>query len=179
MPRRWLVEVSSFAAGSEGGQALAAGAGVGGGQSPGLRRVPSSSCPTMSRLGRDGSSKLARNMTEVVGQRERAQRLAVRAAPERAPPGALYKNRFQTEEQRITRVIAEVKSLAQACRSRPAEHQLPGRGDRELRVAQAFDRLRGRRTYSALRRFINFLELTDSFVILEELRPSENYDAHQ
>ena len=28
-------------------------------------------------------------------------------------------------------------------------------------------------TYLALRRFINFLELTDSFVTLEEIRPSE------
>jgi len=114
---------------------------------------------------------------QLVGQRERAEALAVRAANNQRRLERLYKNRFKTEEQRITKVIAEVKSLAQRAGLDPPRINYPDEAIESYGLLKRSIVFGVDGTYSALRRFINFLELTDSFITLEELRPSENYDA--
>lgn len=117
------------------------------------------------------------NYDLVVGQRERAERMAVRADRNERRLERLYKNRFKTEEQRITKVIAEVKSLAKRAGLDPPRINYPDEAIESYGLLKRSIVFGVDGSYSSLRRFINFLELTDSFVILEELRPSENYDA--
>lgn len=114
----------------------------------------------------------------VLGQRERAERMATLAERNERRLERLYKNRFRTEEQRITKVIAEVKSLAKRAGLDPLRINYPDEAIESYGLLKRSIVFGVDGTYSALRRFINFLELTDSFVTLEELRPNENYDAN-
>ena len=79
----------------------------------------------------------------------------------------LYEDYFSTEEKRVTAMIREAKSLARQAGLRPTAVSYP---KQEL----PFGRLTQRRmvfpvegTYSQLRTFMNFLELTDHFLTLE------------
>lgn len=112
-------------------------------------------------------------------QRQRAEAMAAKAERNQRQLTAMYKNRLRTEEQRITKVIAEVKSLAERAGLDPPRINYPdepieSHGLLKRSIVFGVDG-----TYLALRRFINFLELTDSFVTLEELRPGETYDAQR
>lgn len=114
---------------------------------------------------------------EIVAQRQQAETMAKRAERNERRLVRLYTNRFQTEEARITKMIAEVKNLAQRAGLDPPrisypEQEIESYGLRKRSIVFSVDG-----TYPALRRFVNFLELTDSFITLEELRPNENYNA--
>lgn len=117
------------------------------------------------------------DFARVADQSQRAEELATRAARNQRRLERVYKNRFQTEEQRITKVIAEVKSLAQRAGLDPPRINYPDEAIESYGLLKRSIVFGVEGTYSSLRRFINFLELTDSFITLEELRPSEKYDA--
>jgi hypothetical protein len=123
---------------------------------------------------RDSRVRRARASHEqLAAERERAEDLARRAERTQIRLERLYGSRFKTQEQRITKVIAEVKELAVRAGLDPPTIHYPDEPIRSYGLVKRSIVFGVDGTYLALRRFINFLELTDSFVTLEEIRPSE------
>ena len=103
----------------------------------------------------------------------RAQALVRRAQRNQRRLEKLYAERFKTEEQRVTKVIAEVKELAERAGLDPPRINYPEEAIASYGLLKRSIVFGVDGTYAALRRFINFLELTESFIILDEIRPSE------
>lgn len=82
----------------------------------------------------------------------------------------LYSDVLATERQRLTRMIAEVKDLARRSGLEPSDISYPEEsyGDFGLRKRSIVFSVGG--SYLALRRFANLLELSDSFLMLDEVR---------
>lgn len=80
----------------------------------------------------------------------------------------LYADHFQTEDQRFTRAITEVKRLARNAGLAPTSFSYPNseEGPGLIRRSINFG-VDG--TYRQLRTFINFLELSDQFLTLESI----------
>lgn len=81
----------------------------------------------------------------------------------------LYDERFSTRSQRLTRVTAEIKQLARTAGLNPLaitypEEEIEAYGLVKRSFSFAVDG-----TYLELRKFINLLELSDSFLTLEEV----------
>ncbi|HVR27976.1 MAG TPA: hypothetical protein VMS86_00455 [Thermoanaerobaculia bacterium] len=86
----------------------------------------------------------------------------------------LYRERFSTQEERLTELITEVKRLAQRAGLEPQAISYPEESIDEyglVRMSLVFG-VEG--TYAQLRTLINLLELSDLFLVLERvgLRPS-------
>ena len=121
---------------------------------------------------RDGQvSRASADYQELAAQRKRAQELAVRAQSNQDRLVRLYANRLKTEEQRITKVIAEVKALARQAGLDPATIQYPDDPLTEYGLTKRSIVFGVDGSYLSLRKFVNFLELTQSFLVLEEIRP--------
>jgi Tfp pilus assembly protein PilO len=110
---------------------------------------------------------------KLVERRERAQALASQAEQNERRLVGMYTDYFQTQEQRITKVIAEVKDLAEKAGLDPPGIRYPDEPIESFGLVKRSIVFNVEGTYGALRRFVNFLELTDSFVILEEIRPGD------
>lgn len=102
-------------------------------------------------------------------KRVRLERLIERSRRNDVEIARLYEERFSTRSQRLTQVTAEVKKLAQAAGLNPL---LMNYGDEAIDdyglVSRSFSfAVDG--TYLELRKFINLLELSESFLTLEEV----------
>lgn len=81
----------------------------------------------------------------------------------------LYLEHFETEDERFTRVLQEVKKLARDAGLQPTSFDYP------IEVVDDYDLIRRGISFSVvanyqqLRTFINFLELTDQFLTLESI----------
>ncbi len=111
--------------------------------------------------------------SQLVEQRERAQALAAAAQRNENRLVDMYRDQFQTQEQRVTKVIAEVKALAERAGLDPPGIRYPDEPIERFGLVKRSIVFSVEGSYVALRRFVNFLELTDSFVILEEVRPGD------
>lgn len=82
----------------------------------------------------------------------------------------IYTDRLSTESRRLTRIIAEVKELARTSGLDPQAINYPDEPieDFGLRKRSFVFGVEG--TYAELRRLVNLLELSDSFLTLEEVR---------
>lgn len=119
-----------------------------------------------------GRGLLDRRGAELQRTQELRQALEVAWEDARAAENGLadfYSDRLATEERMLTTVIAKVKGLAAQAGLEPAaikydkdEIQLQDLIQR--RIVFGVDG-----TYGQLRQFINFLELSESFLILEEV----------
>jgi Tfp pilus assembly protein PilO len=103
------------------------------------------------------------------GQRQQLEELVARAEQSRDGVRELYDLHFATESERFTTFLREVKQLAEQAGLRPTSLDYP---DRELEDYELIERavvfsVEG--SYQELRRFVNFLELSDSFVILRSI----------
>ncbi len=81
----------------------------------------------------------------------------------------LYSERFQTEPQRFTRVLQEIKSLAEDSGLEPSNLSYPRQVYGEHGVVQRSIQFSVKGRYEQLRKFINFLELTDHFIALKSV----------
>ncbi len=81
----------------------------------------------------------------------------------------LHRDRFQTEEQRFTRFLQEVKKLARQAGLKPMSLNYPKMafGGHDLVRRNISFSVSG--SYDQLRNFINFLELTEHFVTLNSV----------
>lgn len=105
----------------------------------------------------------------LTAQRRSLERDLERIRANREALVAFYDDRLATESERLTRAIAEVKDLAQRCGLRPGsigypDERLEGFGLRQRAFVFGVEG-----TYNDLRRLINLLELSESFLTLEQV----------
>ncbi len=81
----------------------------------------------------------------------------------------LYSEQFQTEAQRFTRVIQDVKKLARQAGLQPTTLGYPRKDFGAHHLVQRNINFSVTGTYDQLRNFINFLELADHFVTLNSV----------
>lgn len=91
----------------------------------------------------------------------------------------LYLDHFSTEAERFTATIAEIRRLARAASLDPTSFSYPtvDLGELELRRVAASFNVEG--TYDQLRRFINLLELSDHFLILEQVTANQGANSNE
>ncbi len=88
----------------------------------------------------------------------------------------LYRDRFQTESERFTRALQEIKSLAKRAGLEPSALSYPKQTFGEHRLVQRMIRFSVTGSYEQLRKFINFLELTDHFFTLQRVTLGDGGD---
>ena len=112
-----------------------------------------------------------RTLADLTRQRQDSERLLARARATRLALDGLYGEALGSQARRLTAVIAQVKALARQAglsgveaisyQDQPVE-ELPLVGKSIVFIARG--------DYGQLRSFINLLEVTDSFITLEEIR---------
>lgn len=126
-----------------------------------------------------GKSRISRGEDRLAALRAENERIAeylARAEGNESGLGEFYGLRLAREEQALTKTIAEIKELSRRAGLDPAQisyEKEPFEDEGLLRWSLVFG-VDG--TYQELRQLINFLELTDSFLILErvELRGDDD-----
>jgi hypothetical protein len=121
---------------------------------------------------RAGGRQLERRGAEVARlseERQRLEQLVERLRDNQQRIEEFRAQRLATEAERLTQVIAEVKELARRAGVEPSsvrypEQKLEGVGLSRRSIVFSVDG-----DYAGLRRFINFLELSDLFLTLEEV----------
>lgn len=81
----------------------------------------------------------------------------------------LYRERLATERDRFTAVTAEIRELARRAGLEPSAMSYPTQEIGEYGLVERRFTFSVEGTYEELRRFVNFLELTSSFVALEQV----------
>ncbi|MFP3940586.1 MAG: hypothetical protein ACLF0P_09795 [Thermoanaerobaculia bacterium] len=89
----------------------------------------------------------------------------------------LYRERLATERDRFTAVTAEIRELARRAGLEPSAMSYPTEEIGEYGLVERRFTFSVQGTYEELRRFVNFLELTSSFVALEQVSLSEDEGA--
>jgi type IV pilus assembly protein PilO len=81
----------------------------------------------------------------------------------------LYSDQFSTQRRRFTAVTAEVRDLARRAGLEPASMSYPTEEIEDYGLVKRYFTFSVQGTYQQLRQFINLLELTPSFVTLEQV----------
>lgn len=121
---------------------------------------------------RAGGRQLERRATEVARltqQRERAEKLVERLRLNQQRIDEFRSQRLATEAERLTQVIAEVKDLARRASVEPSSIRYPEERLQKVGLTRRSIVFSVDGDYGGLRRFINFLELSDLFLTLEEV----------
>ncbi|MEM7351326.1 MAG: hypothetical protein AAF657_11000 [Acidobacteriota bacterium] len=92
-----------------------------------------------------------------------------KADAHRGETEGLYWDYFQTEAQRFTRIILEVKRLARQAGLPASTWSYPKKDLASYGLVERSVRFSVDGTYDQLRQFINFLELTDHFLVLNSI----------
>lgn len=111
------------------------------------------------------------------GERESLQEFLDVAATGGAGIDELYGQHFATEAERFTRLIADVKELARRAGLQPTAFSYPRREMSDAGLVQRSISFSVGGTYDQLRTFVNFLELSDHFLILEQVELSQASEA--
>lgn len=85
----------------------------------------------------------------------------------------LYVDRFASERRRFTSVTSEVRELARRAGLDPTTIQYPEEELEDFGLVKRFIAFRVEGSYGELRQFVNLLELTPSFITLEEVTLSQ------
>ncbi len=101
--------------------------------------------------------------------REASQGLLRRARGNRRQVAALYEQRFSTRARRLTEITAEVKDLARKAGLSPRAISYPEREIEDFGLIKRSFVFSVEGDYLELRQFINLLELSPSFLTLEEM----------
>lgn len=92
---------------------------------------------------------------------------------------AFYDERLGSPSERLTEVIAEVRSLARSAGLEPTAINYPRQEIDELGLIERSFSFAVRGSYADLRRFINLLELTRTFLTLEEVQLTGRGDGRE
>ncbi len=112
-------------------------------------------------------------LADMRSQRVQLERVVERARNSRDGIGSLYDEVFATESERFTGVVREVKELAERAGLRPDSIGYPERTIEEHDLIKRSIVFTVSGSYGDLRRFINFLELSDHFVALEKIEVAQ------
>lgn len=85
----------------------------------------------------------------------------------------LYVDRFASERRRFTAATAEVRDLARRAGLDPAAIQYPEEELEDFGLVKRLIAFRVEGSYGELRQFVNLLELTSSFITLEQVNLSQ------
>jgi len=96
-------------------------------------------------------------------------RQVARARTSRVGMDQLYRERLSTQRGRFTAVTAEIRDLARRAGLEPSAIAYPTEEIEGYGLTKRYFTFNVQGTYVELRRFVNFLELTPSFVTLEEV----------
>ena len=99
-----------------------------------------------------------------------------RAEINRVRVDEFYQRWLSSEAQRLTRVIAEVKSIAGRSRVKTSGYRYPDEMIEEYGLVRRSIVFSAEGSYNSLRQFIHSLEHSDEFLILEEIGVSEGGD---
>lgn len=105
-------------------------------------------------------------------QGEDLARLVATARGSRKRMEELYRDRLSTERNRFTAVTSEVRELARRAGLEPAAMSYPTEEVEDYGLLKRYFTFNVEGTYVELRQFINLLELTPSFVTLEQVQLS-------
>lgn len=121
------------------------------------------------RIGIGLLDRRAAELERLRGEREDLEGLLARAEETESGIAAYYQERLSSEAEKLTEVIAEIKDLAKRAGLEPGtiryERDEIERQD-VIERSVVFDVVGN---YPQLRTLVNFLELSDSFLILEEV----------
>lgn len=101
------------------------------------------------------------------------ERLWITATENRQSVETLYREKFATEGERLTSMIREVKDLATRSGLEPASISYPEELIEEFGLVRRSFAFSVDGTYSDLRAFLHLLELTPTFVTVEQIRVGE------
>lgn len=121
---------------------------------------------------RAGGRQVRRQTNEVkrlAEQRRKTEKLVERLRANQRRIEQFRDQRLATEAERLTQVIAEVKELARRAEVEPSSIRYPEERLREVGLSRRSIVFSVDGNYGGLRRFINFLELSDLFLTLEEV----------
>lgn len=111
--------------------------------------------------------------TKVLAALHEEHRLVVdfldRVESNRDETDGLYHDYFQTEARRFTRIIQEVKKLARQAGLQPSSWSYPKKDFGGYGLVQRSITFNVDGTYDQLRKFINFLELSEHFLTLNSV----------
>ena len=105
-----------------------------------------------------------------------AQAMLTRVRTNEQQVEQLYAERLSTRSRRLTGIHAEVQSLAQRAGLVPRTITFPERDIEEFGLIQRSFVFTVQGTYAELRKFINLLEVSHSFLSIDEVRVSGNAD---
>jgi Tfp pilus assembly protein PilO len=108
-------------------------------------------------------------LAKVRVEHSRSAELAERAKANRLALDEVYRDRFSTRSRRLTQVTEEIKELARRAGLEPRAFSYPEEEIAEYGLIERKVQFQVEGTYPALRTFINFLELSPSFLTLEEI----------
>lgn len=111
----------------------------------------------------------AETLAALQAQRARGEALLARAEREREELASLYEIRFATEAERHTDFLKEVRKLARDAGLDPLSFSYPKEALEDQGLVKFDVQFSIQGTYEELRSFMNLLELTDQFVILESV----------
>jgi len=117
--------------------------------------------------------RASREREEAATKLARLTELAAAAEVSRVDTAKLYAERFATERSRLTDLIREIKQLAEHAGLDPREIGYPEEilEDFDLRRRSFVFSVQG--SYANLRAFLHLLELSPSFVTIEQIRVNE------
>jgi Tfp pilus assembly protein PilO len=110
-----------------------------------------------------------KKLAPLATQRAHLERLIQRSQRNEVEIRRLYDERFSTRSQRLILVTAEVKQLARKAGLEPLSITYPQQPIEEYGLIKRSFTFSVDGTYLELRKFINLLELSDSFLTLEEV----------
>lgn len=113
-------------------------------------------------------------LERIAAQRSELAELVLRARHSRAGIERLYASSFGTERERLTDWIREVKELAEQSGLVPSAITYPHEDLVDYGLLERSFIFPVRGSYTSLRQFINLLELTESFVVLEGVSMNES-----
>jgi Tfp pilus assembly protein PilO len=108
-------------------------------------------------------------LAAATAERQRQEELVLRAEANRRLVEELYGERFATRERRLTRATEEVKELARRAGLVPRSISYPEETIEEFALVERAFVFTVEGSYEELRTFLNFLELSPSFLTLKQV----------
>lgn len=127
-----------------------------------------------SQLRQSRLERLDRQLGELESEHSALQELVDRLQSNQLGIEQLHQTWLSTEAERLTAVITEVKTLARRARLQSSGFSYPDEVLEEYGLIKRSIAFSITGSYSQLRQFVNLLELSDQFLMLEEIRLSDS-----
>lgn len=118
--------------------------------------------------------RLSQDVEDLTAARIQLEDVVTRADLNRARVDEFYSDWIGTEEERLTRVITEVKDLARRAGVQASAFGYPTEEFEDYGLVKRSIVFSVGGSYRSLRQFVNFLELSEQFLILEEIEVGES-----